>query len=96
MTVPQLTSPLDMPRTSDPSLAPSVDTLVRTPPHISLINAAAFLHACKLEVGKVMGMGTHRGLWVWVQVGVGVGTGFGYPYPYPYPHCGYSGTNSPF
>ena len=48
------------------------------------------------HVGKVMGMGTHRGLWVWVQVGMGVGTGFGYPYPYPYPHGGYSGANSPF
>ena len=48
------------------------------------------------SLGKVMGMGTHRGLWVWVQVGVGVGTGFGYPHPYPYPHGGYSGANSPF
>jgi len=28
---------------SDPGLAPSVDTLVCTPPHISLINAAAFM-----------------------------------------------------
>ena len=27
-----------------------------------------------LYVGKVMGMGTHHGLWVWVQVGVGVAT----------------------
>ena len=34
---------------SDPSLAPSVDTPVFTPPHISLINAATFVHACKLE-----------------------------------------------
>jgi len=34
---------------SDPSLAPSVDTLVCTPPHISLINAATFMHVCKLE-----------------------------------------------
>jgi len=34
---------------SDPSLAPSVDTPVCTPPHISLINAAAFVRACKLE-----------------------------------------------
>jgi len=50
----------------------------------------------KVHLGKVMGMGTHRGLWVWVQVGMGVGTGFGYPYPYPYPHGGYSGANSPF
>ena len=49
-----------------------------------------------LPLGKVMGMGTHHGLWVWVQVGVSVGTGFGYPHPYPYPHGGYSGANSPF
>ena len=49
-----------------------------------------------MVLGKVMGMGTHYGLWVWVQVGVGVGTGFGYPHPYPYPHGGYSGANSPF
>jgi len=34
---------------SDPGLAPSVDTPVCTPPHISLINAATFMHACKLE-----------------------------------------------
>jgi len=34
---------------SDPGLAPSVDTPVCTPPHISLINAATFVHACKLE-----------------------------------------------
>jgi len=34
---------------SDPSLMPSVDTPVCTPPHISLINAARFVHACKLE-----------------------------------------------
>jgi len=34
---------------SDPSLMPSVDTLVCTSPHISLINAATFVHACKLE-----------------------------------------------
>jgi len=34
---------------SDPGLAPSVDTPVCTPPHISLINAAAFMCACKLE-----------------------------------------------
>ena len=47
--VPQSTTPPDMPRTSDPSLAPSVDTLVHAPPHISLINAAAFLCTCKLE-----------------------------------------------
>ena len=38
-----------MPRTSDPGLEPSVDTPVRAPPHISLINAAAFLCTCKLE-----------------------------------------------
>jgi len=34
---------------SDPGLVPSVDTPVCTPPHISLINAAAFVRACKLE-----------------------------------------------
>jgi len=34
---------------SDPGLAPSVDTPVCTPPYISLINAAAFVRACKLE-----------------------------------------------
>jgi len=34
---------------SDPGLTPSVDTPVCTPPHISLINAAAFMRACKLE-----------------------------------------------
>jgi len=34
---------------SDPGLAPSVDTPVCTPPHISLINTAAFVCACKLE-----------------------------------------------
>jgi len=34
---------------STPGPAPSVDTLVCTPPHISLINAAAFVRACKLE-----------------------------------------------
>jgi len=34
---------------STPGPAPSVDTPVCTPPHISLINAAAFVHACKLE-----------------------------------------------
>jgi len=38
-----------LPGQSDPSLAPSVDTPVCTPPHISLINAAAFVCACKLE-----------------------------------------------
>jgi len=38
-----------LPGQSDPGLAPSVDTPVCTPPHISLINAAAFVHACKLE-----------------------------------------------
>ena len=46
---PQSTTPPDMPRTSDPSLEPSVDTLVCAPPHITLINAAAFLCTCKLE-----------------------------------------------
>jgi len=34
---------------STPGPAPSVDILVCTPPHISLINAAAFMHACSLE-----------------------------------------------
>jgi len=34
---------------STPGPAPSVDTPVCTPPHISLINAAAFICACKLE-----------------------------------------------
>jgi len=34
---------------SGPSLAPSVNTLVCTPLQISLINAAAFMRACKLE-----------------------------------------------
>jgi len=34
---------------SDSSLTPSVDTLACDPPHISLINAATFVHACKLE-----------------------------------------------
>jgi len=38
-----------LPGQSDPGLAPSVDTPVCTPPHISLINAAAFVRACKLE-----------------------------------------------
>ena len=47
--VPQLTTPPDMPGTSDPGLEPSVDTPVHVPPYISLINAAAFLCACKLE-----------------------------------------------
>jgi len=34
---------------SDPGLVPSVNTPVCTPLHISLINATAFVHACKLE-----------------------------------------------
>jgi len=34
---------------STPGLVPSVDTLVCTPLHISLINAAAFMRACSLE-----------------------------------------------
>jgi len=38
-----------LPGQSDPGLAPSVDTPVCTPPHISLINAATFVRACKLE-----------------------------------------------
>ena len=47
--MPQLTTPLDMPRTSDPGLEPSVNTPVCAPPHFSLINAAAFLCTYKLE-----------------------------------------------
>jgi len=38
-----------LPDKSDPGLAPSVDTPVCTPPHISLINTAAFMCVCKLE-----------------------------------------------
>jgi len=34
---------------STPGPAPSVDTPVCTPPHISLINTAAFMRTCKLE-----------------------------------------------
>jgi len=34
---------------SDPGLVPSVNTPICTPLHISLINAAAFVRACKLE-----------------------------------------------
>jgi len=34
---------------SDSGSAPSVDTPVCDPPHISLVNAAAFVRACKLE-----------------------------------------------
>ena len=34
---------------SDPGLVPSVNTPVCTPPHISLINTATFVHVCKLE-----------------------------------------------
>jgi len=37
---------------STPGPAPSVNTLVSTPPHISLINAAAFVRACSLEGSK--------------------------------------------
>ena len=55
--VPQLTPSLVQPGNpvaglsghSDHGFLPSVDTLVCTPPQISLINAAAFVHACKLE-----------------------------------------------
>ena len=46
---PQLTISPDRPGTSDPGPTPSVDTPVCTPPHIFLINAAAFLCTCKLE-----------------------------------------------
>ena len=38
-----------MPGIPDPNLEPPVNTLVHTPPHLSLINTAAFLCACKLE-----------------------------------------------
>jgi len=38
-----------LPGQSDPSLAPSVDTPVCAPTHISMINAAAFVCVCKLE-----------------------------------------------
>jgi len=38
-----------LPGQSDPGLVPSVDTPVCALPHISLINTAAFVHACKLE-----------------------------------------------
>ena len=54
---PPSTPSLDLPRKSvpglpdwsDPGLAPSVDILVCTPPHISLVNAVTFTHTCKLE-----------------------------------------------
>ena len=32
-----------------PSLTPSVNVPVCTPPHVSLVNAVTFTHACKLE-----------------------------------------------
>jgi len=38
-----------LPGQSDPGLVPSVNTPVCAPPHISLINAAAFVRVCKLE-----------------------------------------------
>ena len=55
--VPPLTPSLDLPgkpvpglfNQLDPSLASSVDVLVCTPPHLSLVNAVAFAHTCKLE-----------------------------------------------
>ena len=55
--VPPSTPSLDLPRKpvpsltdrSDPGLTPSVDVSVCTPPHVSLVNAVAFAHACKLE-----------------------------------------------
>ena len=55
--MPQLTPSLDLPGKPvsslsghpDPGSTPSVDTPVCTPPHVSLINAATFVHACKLE-----------------------------------------------
>ena len=55
--MPPLTPSLDLPgkpvpglfNQLDPSLASSVDVLVCTPPHVSLVNAVAFTHMCKLE-----------------------------------------------
>ena len=55
--VPPSTPSLDLPRKpvpslpdwSNPSLVPSVDVPVCTPPHISLVNAVVFACACKLE-----------------------------------------------
>ena len=55
--VPSSTTSLDLPGKPvpslfnwlDPSLAPSVNVLVCTPPHISLVNAVVFTCACKLE-----------------------------------------------
>ena len=38
-----------LPDRLDPGFVPSVDILVCTPPHVSLINAVTFAHACKLE-----------------------------------------------
>ena len=38
-----------LPDQSDPGLTPSVDVPVCTPPHVSLVNAVVFAHACKLE-----------------------------------------------
>ena len=46
--VPSLPDQLD-PGLVPPSLVPSVDVPVCTPPHVSLVNAVAFTHACKLE-----------------------------------------------
>ena len=55
--MPQSTPSLDLPGKPisglsghpDPSSMPSVDTPVCTPPHVSLINAAAFVRTCQLE-----------------------------------------------
>ena len=38
-----------LPNQSDPGLVPSVNVPVCTLPHVSLVNAVAFAHACKLE-----------------------------------------------
>ena len=46
--VPGLPNRLD-PGLAPPGLVPSVDVPVCTPPHISLVNAVTFAHACKLE-----------------------------------------------
>ena len=54
---PPSTPSLDLPGKSSPSLpdwpdpgfAPSVDILVCTPPHVSLVNAVVFTCTCKLE-----------------------------------------------
>ena len=65
---PPLTPSLDLPGKpvpglpdrSDPSLAPSVDIPVFTPPHISLVNAVVFACACKLEGSVICSPDLHR------------------------------------